>query len=118
LLGAPLVAAATDGGDVSNLFGPPTAMPDIFGAPSSSDPFGGIGVNQEASFFDSLASIPAPVSQAVQPQPQQQQQYAYEQTAYQHVAQNVDHSAAQNTPAWQAQGYVQTPAQDNHYAQQ
>ena len=117
LLGAPPVAAARDGGDVSNLFGPPTAMPDIFGAPSSSDPFGGIGVNQEASFFDSLASIPAPVSQAVQPQPQQQQ-YAHEQTAYQHVEQNVDHSASQNTPAWQAQGYVQTPAQDNHYAQQ
>ena len=117
LFGAAPVAAATDGGDVSNLFGPPTAMPDIFGAPSSSDPFGGVGVNQEASFFDSLASIPAPVSQAVQPQPQQQQ-YAHEQTAYQHVEQNVDHSASQNTPAWQAQGYVQTPAQDNHYAQQ
>ena len=54
--------APTTGGDVSNLFGPPTAMPDIFGAPAATanDPFGSIGANHEASFFDSLAAAPVP----------------------------------------------------------
>ena len=116
--------SAAHDGDVSNLFGPPSAMPDIFGA--GGDAFGGIGANHEASFFDSLAanhaSAPGPAFDYSHEQQQQQNQqyYGYEQPVHTFDAQNYSQPAVQDysqpvTPNYgkpAAQDYSQPAAQD------